>query len=326
MKFGRHLLFRTSVTTPISDSQHTRSSHDEDSAIFLHSCLIERSGLGPRGGACVRGFVGFQRRRSSGGGFLHHGGGSSGGSSGGGFLHHGGGSSGGSSGGGFLHHGSGGGSSGGGFLHQRRRRLQRRRVPAPRRRRLQRRWIDGRIAAPRQWRRLQRRILLTSLGYRHWLGGTDGNSVQDIGDDTKSNSQYTRSTHDEDSAVFLHSCLIELSGLGPWGRACVRGFVGFQRRRVPSPRVVAGPASVDQSADWCTTSNSSWGCTIRGTAPFDRSADCCTTAVAAAPAADPTDIPRLPSLARRNGWNLPVGARRPTHAGEEEGRDLPGSS
>ena len=113
------------------------------------------------------------------------------------------------------------------------RRLQRRRVPAPRRR-LQRRWIDRRIAAPR--RRLERRILLTSLGYRHWLGGTDGNSVQDIGDDTKSNSQHTRSTHDEDSAVFLHSCLIELSGLGPWGRACVRGFVGFQRRRVPSPR------------------------------------------------------------------------------------------
>ena len=180
------------------------------------------------------------------------------------------GSSGGSSGGGFLHHGGGGSSGGGSWrvpaprrrLQRRlqwrrvpapRRRLQRRwingRVPAPRRRlqrrwingrvpaprrRLQRRWIDRRIAAPR-WR-LQRRILLTSLGYRHWLGGTDGNSVQDIGDDTKSNSQHTRSTHDEDSAVFLHSCLIELSGLGPWGRACVRGFVGFQRRRVPSPR------------------------------------------------------------------------------------------
>ena len=182
------------MTTPISDSQHTRSSHDEDSAIFLHSCLIERSGLGPRGGACVREFVGFQRRRSSGGGFLHHGGGSSGGSSGGGFLHHGGGSSGGSSGGGFLHHGGGssGGSSGGGFLHH--------------------------------------------------GGGSSGGG-------------------------FLHH----------------------------------GGGSSGGRSD---------------------AADCCTTAVAAAPAADPTDIPRLPSLARRNGWKLSLGARRPTHAGEE-GRTRP---
>src|SRR5208337_704847 len=43
-------------------SQHTGSSHDEDSAVFLHSCLIERFGLGPWGGACVRGFL-FQLRR-----------------------------------------------------------------------------------------------------------------------------------------------------------------------------------------------------------------------------------------------------------------------
>ena len=194
-------------------------------ALALGAGPVFANSWGSSGGSSGGGFLhhgGGSSGGSSGGGFLHHGGGSSGGSSGGGFLHHGGGSSGGSSGGGFLHHGGGssGGSSGGGFLHH-----------------------GGGSSGGgsiggllHHGRRLQRRILLTSLGYRHWLGGTDGNSVQDIGDDTKSNSQYTRSTHDEDSAVFLHSCLIELSGLGPWGRACVRGFVGFQRRRVPSPQ------------------------------------------------------------------------------------------
>jgi len=67
-----------------------------------------------------------------------------------------------------------------------------------------------------------------------------------------------------------------------------------------------GPAA----AGSCTTS------VAAAPAAVDRAADCCITA-AADPVADPTDIPRLPLLARRNGWTLPVGARRPTQAGEE---------
>ena len=157
-----------------------------------------------------------------------------------------------------------------------------------------------------------------------------------------SDSQHTRSSHDEDSAIFLHSCLIERSGLGPRGGACVREFVGFQRRlqwwrvpsprrrfqrrlqrrripsprrrfqrrlqrrRVPAPRAAAAPAA----AGSCTTvaaptaaPAAAGSCTTAAApAAVDRSADCCTTA--AAPAADPTDIPRLPSLTRRNGWKL----------------------
>src|SRR5271157_3728472 len=80
--------------------------------------------------------------------------------------------------------------------------------------------------------------------------------------------------------------------------------------------VVAAPAAVDQSADCCGAPNASPGRTARR-GPTT-AVDFCTTAVAA----DPSDVPRLPSLAQGNGWNLPVGARRPTQAGEE-GRTRP---
>ena len=51
------------MTTPMKPSTIREESHDEVSAIFLHASLVERFRVGPWGGTCVRGFVGFQRRR-----------------------------------------------------------------------------------------------------------------------------------------------------------------------------------------------------------------------------------------------------------------------